>query len=497
MSRIESFPIDLGDSYEKVLNSCGLDEYDQNSVIITRNRVLEEIRSSIHQRRGNSLKSTMLDLKAYTTDYAKQQCDDLQEQLKELSDEKDVLKKDNDKKDKRVSECNAKITELESYYYKYITLCDYIVRINANPVREVITETIMRYSKKGKIKDSDHTFTGEVREILIALIRDEFRDYSLSNDNVSHEALYEKINMNIDFEATIGDRLYKGGLFSRSAKQSDFVDFSDKRTLCLVLDEIQQKNNMVFNEITPIKSFVETNNIEANLNSLINYIKEQCSFDEDKSLCYFLEQFSNATKERIATIIANQESFVEKYDSIEKVLGDYKDNILVQISANNNSLECIKEQLRKNQQAIKNNGDSIAVVIDKSNDGVEKLNFIQESIDSVSQKTDYVTIMLNSVKDNIGPDSEILGLLSSMNSCIGNEEDNSESDWSIKKNFCDINKKIEELLRKIELQDEMIRTFGEKYKYLEKSQNNMLKMIVVGELISVISVITLIMMQIF
>lgn len=30
--------------------------------------------------------------------------------------------------------------------------------------------------------------------------------------------------MNIDFEATIGDRLYKGGLFSRSAKQSDFVD---------------------------------------------------------------------------------------------------------------------------------------------------------------------------------------------------------------------------------------------------------------------------------
>ena len=47
---------------------------------------------------------------------------------------------------------------------------------------------------------------------------------SAKDRNVSHEALYEKINMNIDFEATIGDRLYKGGLFSRSAKQSDFVD---------------------------------------------------------------------------------------------------------------------------------------------------------------------------------------------------------------------------------------------------------------------------------
>lgn len=422
MSRIESFPIDLGDSYEKVLNSCGLDEYDQNSVIITRNRVLEEIRSSIHQRRGNSLKSTMLDLKAYTTDYAKQQCDDLQEQLKELSDEKDVLKNES---------CEDKVEKLPK------------------------SSSISRIVEKEQTK-------------VIDLIN------KIAKDSKSEE--------------------YLRAIVEYLKKQ---YSFSDKRTLCLVLDEIQQKNNMVFNEITPIKSFVETNNIETNLNSLINYIKEQCSFDEDKSLCYFLEQFSNATKERIATIIANQESFVEKYDSIEKVLGDYKDNILVQISANNNSLECIKEQLRKNQQAIKNNGDSIAVVIDKSNDGVEKLNFIQESIDSVSQKTDYVTIMLNSVKDNIGPDSEILGLLSSMNSCIGNEEDNSESDWSIKKNFCDINKKIEELLRKIELQDEMIRTFGEKYKCLEKSQNNMLKMIVVGELISVISVITLIMMQIF
>lgn len=362
MSRIESFPIDLGDSYEKVLNSCGLDEYDQNSVIITRNRVLEEIRSSIHQRRGNSLKSTMLDLKAYTTDYAKQQCDDLQEQLKELSDEKDVLKKDNDKKDKRVSECNAKITELESYYYKYITLCDYIVRINANPVREVITETIMRYSKKGKIKDSDHTFTGEVREILIALIRDEFRDYSLSNDNVSHEALYEKINMNIDFEATIGDRLYKGGLFSRSAKQSDFVDLM--------------------------------------------------------------------------------------YDLIDAFIVQLKSEVIEQINLQKRAVKEISEDYLRYKQ--------------------------------------WKTESERNIANN-----------SSMNSCIGNEEDNSESDWSIKKNFCDINKKIEELLRKIELQDEMIRTFGEKYKYLEKSQNNMLKMIVVGELISVISVITLIMMQIF
>ena len=38
---------------------------------------------------------------------------------------------------------------------------------------------------------------------------------------------------------------------------------------------------MVFNEITPIKSFVETNNIEANLNSLINYIKDNTKDNPD------------------------------------------------------------------------------------------------------------------------------------------------------------------------------------------------------------------------
>ena len=311
LSRIESFPIDVGDSYEKVLNSCGLDEYDQNSVIIARNRVLEEIRSSIHQRQGNSLKSTMLDLKAYTTDYAKQQCDDLQEQLNELSDEKDVLKKDNDKEDKRVSECNAKITELESYYSKYVTLCDYIVRINANPVREDIEETIMRYSKKGKIKDSNHAFTGEVREILIALIRDEFRDYSLSNDNVSHEALYERINMNIDFEATIGDKLYKGGLFSKSAKQSDFVD--------LMYDLIDAFIIQLKNEI------IEQINLQKRAVKEISedYLRyKQWKTESERDIVNNTERMALIDKE-IEIIKEKIESIEERREADKEIIDDY------------------------------------------------------------------------------------------------------------------------------------------------------------------------------
>lgn len=368
------------------------------------------------------------------------------------------------------------------------------------------------------VKDSTTSEISNLfQELIVSKIKDEIEllkkeiDY-VKESNETCEEKVEKLPKSSSIRQIVeGEQTKVIDLINKIAKDSksekyllDIVAylkkqyaFSDERTLCLVLDEIQQKNNMVFNEITPIKSFVETNNIEDNLNSLINYIMEQYSFGEDKSLCYFLEQFSDVTKERIATIIANQESFVEKYDSIVAVLGQYKDSILERINANIKSLECIKEQLEKNHQAIKSNGNDIAAVIDKSNDGMEKLNFIQEAVDSISRKTDEATIMLNSVMDNIGSESEILGLLRSMNSCIENEEGNSESDWSIKKNFLDINKKIEELLRKIELQDEMIRAFDEKYKCLEKSKNNMVKIIVVGDFISVIGVIALILMQIF
>lgn len=222
LSGIEAFPIDIGDSYEKVLYSCGLDENDQNSVIEARSKVLEEIRNSIHQRKGNSLKSTMLDLKAYTTDYAKNQCDDLRGKLNKLLEEKEILKEDNIKENKRISECDMRISELEVYDSKYMELCRSIVKINVQLVIESIEKVIVRYSKKGKIKDSNHTFIGEIREILVTLIQDEINRYELSDDESENETLYEKINMNIDFESTVGDKLYKRGLFGKTTKQVDF-----------------------------------------------------------------------------------------------------------------------------------------------------------------------------------------------------------------------------------------------------------------------------------
>jgi hypothetical protein len=311
LSKIEVFPIDIGDSYEKVLYSCGLDEYDQSSVITARNKVLEEIRESIHQRQGNSLKSTMLDLKAYTTDYAKNQCDDLQEQLNELFDEKDALKKDNDKEEKRISECVVKIAELESCHSRYVTLCQYIVKINAKPVIESVEETILHYSKKGKIKDSNHTLVGEFRDILISLIRNEFSGYFLSNDKTEHEALYEKINMNIDFEATIGDKLYKGGFFSKSAKQEDFVD--------LMIDLIEGFIAQLSNEIVERIDF-QKRSIKDTCDDYLRY--KQWKTESERDITNNIERITSIDTE-IEVLKEKIEAIEERREADKKIIDDY------------------------------------------------------------------------------------------------------------------------------------------------------------------------------
>ena len=298
LTQIEAFPIDIGDSYERVLFSCGLDEYDQNSVITARNKVLDEIRASINKRQGNSLKSTMLDLKAYTTDYAKNQCDDLQKHLNELIDEKEALKRINDKKEKRISECGMKISELECYHSRYTELCQYVVKINSKPFIESVEEVAQHYSKRGKIKDSDHTLVGEVRDILISFIQNKFSEYTLSCDKTESETLYEKINMNIDFEATVGDKLYKGGLFSKATKHEDFVD--------LLYDMTEAFIDQLSKEIVEHISFQKS--------SIMDYNDDYFRYQQWKTES---ERDIVNNTERITTIDNEIEGLFEKIETIE------------------------------------------------------------------------------------------------------------------------------------------------------------------------------------
>ena len=153
-----------------------------------------------------------------------------------------------------------------------------------------------------KVKDSTTSEISNLfQELIVSKIIDEIELLKKELDNIkeSNESCEDKveklpksssISRIVEKEQTkVIDLINK---IAKDSKSEEYLraiveylkkqySFSDKRTLCLVLDEIQQKNNMVFNEITPIKSFVETNNIEANLNSLINYIKDNTKDNPD------------------------------------------------------------------------------------------------------------------------------------------------------------------------------------------------------------------------
>lgn len=349
-----------------------------------------------------------------------------------------------------------------------------------------------------KIKDEIELLKREIEDVKETIDEDV--------DKVEKLPKLSSIRQIVEGEQTkVIDRINEIKKNSKSEKYlNDIVEylkkqysFSDERTLCLVLDEIQQKTNETFNEITPLKTFVETNKVEENLADLTEYIQRQYSFGEDKLLCDFLKEFSNAIEENIATIIANQGSFVEKYDAIVELLGRYKECILEQINVNFENIEGIKEQLKKNQQAIKNNGDSLMTIIDKCNDEADQISGIKKAIDSITQKSDATSATLDNIIANTGPESEILALLRSMNSTIDNEEDGSEHEWSIKSELLEINENIDELLEKDKQQDKMINEFYEKYDRLEKSKKMIIKILVTGNIISAMGVIALILMYIF
>ena len=311
LTEVEAFPIDIGDSYDKVLNSCGLDEYDQNSVIAARDKVLEEIRISIHQRQGNSLKSTMLDLRAYTTEYAKQQSNLFHEQLEDLVAEKEALNDDNKKKESRIADCNSNIFELESSHSVFVTLSGINVTIKDKSAREDIETMVVKYSQKGKIKDSDHVIVSKVREILVGLIQDEFNEYYLPNDNATNEALYEKINMNVDFEADIGDKLYKGGLFNKSIKQADFLVLLDDLIDLFVSQLKKEINEQIKARIRAMK---ETND---------NYLRyRQWKTESERDIANNTERLASIDTE-IKTVREKIEAINERREADKRIIDDY------------------------------------------------------------------------------------------------------------------------------------------------------------------------------
>lgn len=221
-SQIEIFPIDVGSSLETLLSNCKLDEDDQAEVKKVVEATTLEIRKSIQKRRGNGLKSTILDLKAYTSEYAEGQCEKIKNKIIDLKEQKQELENINTSNAKIVEKCNNTIVELQEYCNQYNKLMKYKVFISGQVATEEFMQKCNKYCKRGKVKDPKHDLLSQIREILLSLIRQSFEHYELDCGIINE--LYETINMEIDLEAAFGEKLHKGRFFSKAIKQEEFIE---------------------------------------------------------------------------------------------------------------------------------------------------------------------------------------------------------------------------------------------------------------------------------
>lgn len=226
LSQVEYFPIDIGDSLNRLINDSGLSQDDQKEVTETTNKVAAEIRKSIQKRHGNSLKSTMLDFKAYSSEYAEHHCSDL---LRKISDVENIiadLEDDTREKENIVKKVEQKIEELQLEYESYIQLEKVQVKLDISASFNSLKTEVNGMSRKGIMKDSDRKALSVIQEILIEFVVESYRQYSIPILGNSGLITYEKINSDVGIESELAERFYSGGLFSKKIKSEEFIDLA-------------------------------------------------------------------------------------------------------------------------------------------------------------------------------------------------------------------------------------------------------------------------------
>lgn len=256
--QIEYFPIDIGNSFNQLLFDCNLDQNEQNEVKNVVKQITQEIRNAIQQRHGNSLKSTLLDLRAFSSEYAQSQSEELKRKLDEFEEKKKRIQHDNKMKSAIIERCNNAIVDLQEYYDQYRRLMKYQIIIDWEMISEIFASKITIYSNKGRIKDTKHCLLFEMREILSSQIINILNNYELDSNENEANVLYETINMDIALEASFGEKVYKGGWFFRAVKTEECIEFSDS----LIQDFCKQLEIIVTSKIKEKRKKLKTDHDE-------------------------------------------------------------------------------------------------------------------------------------------------------------------------------------------------------------------------------------------
>lgn len=244
LSQIEFFPIDIGDSLERLSKKSGLDEKDSNEVIATTYKMADMIRDSIQKRHGNSLKSTIMDLKAYSSEYAESYIEKLSRKIEGLKIDIDGLSHDIGKKESIVKNCSDKLIEKEDLYSDYIQLKSTKIAIDISDSLKEIIKFVMSKSKNGKIKDNNREILSFMSKELVKFIKLCFSKYGI-DDSYSHCIfVYGRIDYDINLEAELVEKYFAGGLISKKIKLEEIID-----TLEQLLELFRERLLSIINSI--------------------------------------------------------------------------------------------------------------------------------------------------------------------------------------------------------------------------------------------------------
>ena len=125
-------------------------------------------------------------------------------------------------------------------------------------------------------------------------------------------------------------------------------------------------------------------------------------------------------------------------------------------------------------------------------DEIKILKVLQSILDSISVRIDGNSTKIEEVLCNTNSESELIFLLRRICANIDYEFNSSEESSSVKKDFIETNNRINELLEKNSSQDEVFIQFQIKYENNEKVKNKILKVLIAGNIISLIGIIVMI-----
>lgn len=272
LAPIEYFPIDIGDSLQMLL-SGGMDKKDQKEVLDAAEKMGELIRQSIQKRNGNALKSTIMDLKAYSSAYTLNQMNEIQGCISELEIEIEEIKKDKIEKNKKVQICEQQKSVLYEKHVFYNKLKTKVISYDFYEYADRVSSEIMAYKKGHYVKDPDKK--------IVDVLKEQLEEYTKKTIDLSQKdckekfirfkanEIYIKIENEIQMEGEIIREYYPGGFFGKKPKISEYIETV----------------NNIFDVYTEQLKMIILNEIDAALQSLKGSENDYLRFSQWKILC--------------------------------------------------------------------------------------------------------------------------------------------------------------------------------------------------------------------